>query len=375
MKYKISPLMCFLLAIILIVSPINAKATEVTESGQQGVSVKASIEPSFVVSLPANIELRKDGNTATCTKKIGVKGDIQVSGSVSVTASPNFPMYDVSLRPAGDTTTPSTEDDQNGYPHKTPVSATATQSAVIWPYAELKQLSAGAGFTYDGDTGFHNTDMSIKVTGFTAGKWEGLVNFDISYDDGRAPRFVIGETYSFGGYDWVAVEDKNNYIVLQSTGVTAGKWPGTYKYNGALNKYQATDASYTNISSYNSTMTSLYNSIQNSEYLGAERGTGLYLISQGSYIRNKGYYKQALITATSKYSLLGATCEGTWFGDYWVGYTDTYVDCPYYADKNGTETAGNPLPNEDTCVVAPAFNLDLSKVTLSGNTIIINNRR
>lgn len=198
MKYKIPQLMCFLLAIILVVSPINTKAMEVTESGQKGVSVKASIEPSFTVSLPANIELQKSGNTATCTQQIGVKGDIQVSGSVSVAASPNFTMFDVSLRPAGDTTTPSTEDDQNGYPHKDPVRATSTQSAIIWPYAELSQSSAGDGFTYDGGTGFHNTDMSIKVTNFTAGKWEGLVNFDISYNDG-AVKILAPGLYSAEG--------------------------------------------------------------------------------------------------------------------------------------------------------------------------------
>ena len=134
----------------------------------------------------------------------------------------------------------------------------------------------------------------------------------------------LGKEYYFAGYKWIPVIKKNAHeIVIQSLGVTAGEWPG-YKLPqfGNGNDYSK-DIFEKDISEYDEKMQNLYKSIKMVE---AKDGSGLYLFSFRVVEKNP-----ILLS-----SLVKAACNRS------NGY-----------------------------VVAPAFNLDLSKVEVCGDEIII----
>lgn len=124
--------------------------------------------------------------------------------------------------------------------------------------------------------------------------------------------FRVGQTYSFMGYDWTACEliNKGKTLVIQSHGVTHGEWPG-------------------------------------------------FVMPQFG----NGNYWQALKEAAMNYQSFGAadgiaslgTVNGS--NNAWYVYSDGYV----YNDEN----------QDYDFVVAPAFNLDLSKIEIVGDEIII----
>lgn len=118
------------------------------------------------------------------------------------------------------------------------------------------------------------------------------------------------------------------------------------------------------ISGYDDMTTNLYNSIKSAEYAGTSYGTGLYLISndmaQPSYAG--GNYNQALNTAAGNYSSFEASHGYSWLGTVYGSYA-WYV----YSGGNVSNDGGQGV----SFVVAPAFNLDTSKVTLEGYALTI----
>lgn len=171
---------------------------------------------------------------------------------------------------------------------------------------------------------------------------------------GNGAEVTTGETYAFNGYSWVVAEQGSGYAVLQSTGVCAGWWPGA----------QNTDCAYNNISSKSEATETLYNEISSAEYTGSgPSGSGLYLVPRT--VCPKGtYYNSALTTAASNSGSFGAANHVAWTGsNYQKWYT--------YGCNNVGEIAGYDMYNK--YVIAPAFNLDLSKVVLSGSELIIVN--
>ena len=172
---------------------------------------------------------------------------------------------------------------------------------------------------------------------------------------------TVGSTYSFGGYNWIAAEASGNKVVLQSKGVTSGTWPG-YKILGNNSCY-GNSIDGRDISSYDSKTQNLYNSIKYAEY-GA---SGLYLVSNskaGSMTigyQGSGYYWQALKDASINYSSFGADGSGAWLGTVYSSYVAWYVH------SSGGVNGSNQFYS---FVVAPAFNLDKSKVIVSGSKIV-----
>lgn len=165
-------------------------------------------------------------------------------------------------------------------------------------------------------------------------------------------------TYTFGGYEWKTTEVFANYAVLQSTGVTSGSWPGY-----SMGNFSAGIAGQ-NISIYDTKLTDLYNSIKSAEYNKASYGTGLYLIPK-SNVENRGSaYWSALMTAGDKHESLGASYHYVWLGDF-----NASGNQPYNLAPSGSVGSGGPGP--ERFVVAPAFNLDLSKVVLQGNALSV----
>lgn len=198
----------------------------------------------------------------------------------------------------------------------------------------------------------------LMQTGFSPGKEAKAAGSDI----------VVGSTYSFGGYDWIAAEDKGDWVVLQSKGVTSGYWPG-YKLWGRNNNYRR-DIDGRDISEYDEKTQKLYNDIKYAEYKGAEDGSsGLYLVSNSKAgatydgDRGSGYYWQALKEAAVRYDSLGTDYHYVWLGT--VSSSSTAWCVSSSGDVYCNHGQGNSRG------VAPAFNLDKSKVTVSGYNINI----
>lgn len=181
----------------------------------------------------------------------------------------------------------------------------------------------------------------------------------------------LGKTYKFAGYNWMACEVDNDchVVVIQSHGVTHGAWPGYTMPQFGNGNYYSNSINGKDISDYDDKMRALYDDIKDAEDKAAPYGEGLYLISvEKAEFKEwdntgSGNYWQALKEAAMNYQSFGAadgiaslgTVNGS--NNAWYVYSDGYV----YNDEN----------QDYDFVVAPAFNLDLSKIEIVGDEIII----
>lgn len=157
-----------------------------------------------------------------------------------------------------------------------------------------------------------------------------------------------GKTYKFAGYSWTACEVNNDrhVAVIQSRGVTHGAWPG-FKMTEFDSKYSIDGY---DISAYDVKTKKLYDAIKDVEDKSASYGKGLYLVSKEKAGFTEwdqpvsGDYWQALKKAAGNASSFGCPFNYAWLG--------TVYGSNYF-------------------VVAPAYNLDLSKVEVVGDEIII----
>ena len=180
-----------------------------------------------------------------------------------------------------------------------------------------------------------------------------------------------GKTYKFAGYSWTACEVNNDrhVAVIQSRGVTHGAWPGYKMPQFGNGNYYSNSIDGKDISDYDDKMRALYDDIKDAEDKAAPYGEGLYLISRekvgfkGIGKSGSGSYWQALKEAVKNYSSFGCPNNCAWLGT--VGgsgnawHVNSNGNVYYYYDQ------GNDF------VAAPAFNLDLSKVEVVGDEIII----
>lgn len=187
----------------------------------------------------------------------------------------------------------------------------------------------------------------------------------------------LGKEYLFAGYKWTACEMINDgkTVVLQSHGVTVGAWPGykMLKFGSEIDRFYASDIDGEDISAYDDKMQALYDTIKDTEDKSASHGKGLYLIGEENTNCTEwgedgsGYYWQALKMAANNAELFGFSycyCNANaWLGTVndsnsaWYVYQNGNVFSDYYQNYEG--------------VVAPAFNLDLSKIEIRDDKIII----
>ena len=180
-----------------------------------------------------------------------------------------------------------------------------------------------------------------------------------------------GKTYKFAGYDWTVCELINNgrTLVLQSHGVTHGAWPGFKMEQFGNGDYYADSIDGQNISAYDDKMQALYDAIKDVEDKSAPYGKGLYLVSKekAGFTEwcepGSGDYWQALKKAAGNASSFGCPNGYAWLGTVYGGNGAWYV-------YSGGNVYGNNDQNNDF-VVAPAFNLDLSKIIIVGDEIFI----
>ena len=181
----------------------------------------------------------------------------------------------------------------------------------------------------------------------------------------------LGKTYLFMGYNWTVCELVNDgrTAVLQSHGVTSGAWPGFKMAEFGNGDYYADSIDGQDISVYDHKLKELYNAIKDVEDKSATYGKGLYLVSKEKVGFTKcgehgsGYYCTALKEAAMNYQSFGAASNGAWLG------TVSGSGNPLCVDSNGGVYNGNL--RSSGFVVAPAFNLDLSKVEVAGDEIVI----
>lgn len=175
-----------------------------------------------------------------------------------------------------------------------------------------------------------------------------------------------GKTYEFAGYSWTACEVNNDrhVAVIQSRGVTHGAWPG-FKMTEFDSKYSIDGY---DISAYDVKTKKLYDAIKDVEDKSASYGKGLYLVSKekAGFTEwgepGSGDYWQALKKAAGNASSFGCPNNYAWLGTV---YGSDYAWC--------VGSSGNvyDYSQNSDYVVAPAFNLDLSKVEVVGDEIII----
>ena len=178
-----------------------------------------------------------------------------------------------------------------------------------------------------------------------------------------------GETYRFAGYSWTACELVNDgrVAVIQSHGVTHGAWPGFVMSQFGNGNYYSKSIDGQDISGYDNKMKELYVTIKDAENTSASYGKGLYLISEekAGFTEwghpGSGNYWQALkAAAENARSFWAAYCA-------WLGTVDD--SSAWCIHLNGNVYCGSNQTNG--FVVAPAFNLDLSKVEVAGDEIVI----
>ena len=189
--------------------------------------------------------------------------------------------------------------------------------------------------------------------------------------DGKENSAVeLGKTYQFAGYKWTACEliNKGKTLVIQSHGVTHGKWPGFKMEKFGNGNYYADSIDGQDISAYDNKMQALYDAIEDVEDTSASYGKGLYLISEEKVgftewgHPGSGNYWQALEAAAGNACSFGSPDNYAWLGTvYGSGGA-------WYVNSNGGVSYND---QSDDYVVAPVFNLDLSKVEIVDDEIVI----
>ena len=172
-------------------------------------------------------------------------------------------------------------------------------------------------------------------------------------------------------YNWTACELINNgkTLVIQSHGVTYGEWPGYKMSQFGNGNYYANSIDGQDISDYDDKMRALYDSIKDVEDISSSYGKGLYLVSIEKVgfkewsMPGSGYYWTALREAVANYSSFGAPLGEVWFGtidDSNHAFCVNLGDFCYFNSNN----------QWSSYMVAPTFNLDLSKVEIEGDEIV-----
>lgn len=187
---------------------------------------------------------------------------------------------------------------------------------------------------------------------------------EVPETDGKGNSVVeLGKTYQFAGYKWTACEliNKGKTLVIQSHGVTHGKWPGFKMEKFGNGNYYADSIDGQDISAYDNKMQALYDAIEDVEDTSASYGKGLYLISE----EKVGFTELGHPGSGNYWQALKAAAENA--RSFWAAY------CAWCIHLNGNVYCGSNQTNG--FVVAPAFNLDLSKVEIVGDEIIIKSKK
>ena len=197
--------------------------------------------------------------------------------------------------------------------------------------------------------------------------------------------FTVGQTYRMGGYDWLCAEDLGSGVyALQSKGMTSGAWPGyrlPSNYDGSVS-FGPADTPYSsdifdlNIASYDSNTIAFYDT-NNWKSVCADN-KGLYLISYTKlnvtdYAQlSSGNYSIALKEAASNYQNFGmpSNADGgfAWIGNVSANSSSDPSPSGWWIGEGGyvgANSVGQMGTYGQGAVIAPAFDVDSSKVSIS----------
>lgn len=187
----------------------------------------------------------------------------------------------------------------------------------------------------------------------------------------RKNKLEVGKTYLFAGYSWTVCELVNNgkVAVIQSHGVTHGAWPGykMLKFGRNVDTPYGVNIAGADISTYDAKMQELYDTIKKVE---ATHGKGLYLIDKEQVgftefgLSGSGNYYNALLDAAKNACLFGTSNHYVWTGS-------VYLDGSYAWTLNYDDDIFLSNCQNFDFVIAPAFNLDVSKIEVIGSEIVI----
>lgn len=172
-------------------------------------------------------------------------------------------------------------------------------------------------------------------------------------------KIELGKEYGFAGYRWVPVEinEECQEAVMQSLGVTAGPWPGYSMSQFGNGDYYTQDISGKDIGDYDEKTRALMKQIKPVSLIDS-----LYLPSFED-IDDNTIWKAALAKAASNHNLFESLYTIAWLGTVNGSSGAWYVNWNKYVGRNGGQYV--------SYVVAPAFNLDLSKIDIMGDEIVI----
>ena len=175
----------------------------------------------------------------------------------------------------------------------------------------------------------------------------------------KKTQIELGKEYNFAGYRWVPVRinEEDQVAVMQSLGVTAGPWPGFSMGKFGNGDYYNRDITRRTISDYDDKTRVLMEQIRPI----VSGDVGLYLPSYDN-IKTNSVQRDALAKAAANYRSFGASSNYAWTGTYYGG------GYAYYVDSDGSTYDKYQY---NSYVVPAAFNLDLSKVAVTGDKIAI----
>ena len=183
-----------------------------------------------------------------------------------------------------------------------------------------------------------------------------------------------GSIYEYAECDWMVTEINGDCATMVMTagnvneyGSMAGTWPG-YHMSGTLTNglgytidvgstddFCNKDIDGYDIHEYNEATKKLYNAIKGDEYTSATYGKGLYLLPKSDVKNQTGLYWKALKAAATNRDSFGSFINNAWLGDYDVNNSS------YSLNSSGNVASSNS--GISSLIVAPAFNLDTSKVS------------
>lgn len=368
-----------------VTATVTQAKTSFRAPGYQGALTDTEVKMNAADSDPATTEgnIAADGLSAG---KWSGKFNFTIAqdsyGEDATLTKDNLTTYNVAA--TGDVVIPASVTDPDGTIHAvTAIGAEAfkdnTNVTSVTIPASVKTIGAGA---FNGATALASVTYNGKICTnssslMSAMSEDGCTAASDAFDNTALTNPIYlteGQTYTFGGYNWTAaeVDNVNHTAVLQSQGVTGGAWPGykMTKFGNGSNYGSSIDGQ--DISEYDTKTKTLYDSIKSVENTSADYGSGLFLVSAEKCNQTKdgkqgsGNYWNAAKTAATNYSSFGA-----FSGSSWLGIVSSSGPFAYYVISNGN--IGNVGPAQSSSfVIAPAFNIDLTKVTLSdGNTLTV----
>lgn len=214
-----------------------------------------------------------------------------------------------------------------------------TITPTIYGFDSSKMVMSGSEYASE------KGDYEIRVYPKTGYMWDdgttGTIVLSWIIKEYKA-ELVEGQWYNMAGYKWIVEKVYTNDAIIQSAYITSGAFPGYVANNNNPYPY-----SYSDLTEYNATLKNLYNAIKKMEY-----NYGIGVPSSDSVLSN-----EHLITAYKE--TLKSSPQGVWFSDV------SYPNALYYAKDFRVGSKGQQY----NCGISANFDIDLSKITVSGNVI------